>query len=224
MKILALGDSFTYGEELDNPKEQGWVYIVARRLGAEIKNSARPGCSNDYIIKRLMREIIKLQEKPDLIIIGWTSCSRIEEADSELGAWCTWPARTLYGNNRNSFREERVKYRTLHNNENWEFRRWVRQVVLVQDFCKARGLDYRFVNTFGNQNCAKKAGFLLKWMDQEINHSKFYGWKEYEGMMEWCWDHDKLEPIDKCPAGHPGPQSNEMIAQKFLDYYNNRIS
>lgn len=216
MKILALGDSFTYGEELENRAAEGWVFLVAKELNAELRNAARPGCSNDYIIKRLIREIVRYKTDPDLIIIGWSSCSRIEEGD-DMGVFDHWPARTLVGSNANSFREERVKYRTLHNNENWEYKRWIRQVILVQDFCRARGLDFRFINCFHNHRLIDQ--YREPWLTDEIDVNRFYGWEDRTGMVNWAWNSETKQTIDRMPKGHPGPLSNRIIADKFLEYH-----
>lgn len=219
MKILALGDSFTYGEELSDPCNEGWIWIVARELGAELRNVSRPGCSNDYIIKRLMREILEYHERPDLVVIGWSSCSRIEEADDELLVWDSWPGRQLIGENKGTFREDRIKYRTLYNNEMWEYRRWLRQVILVQDFLNQRNLDFRFLNCFHNQHLVERKEYTPLFLDQAIDAERFYGWKDRTGMIQWCLNPLTHEPYDKMPRGHPGPVSNRKIADKFLEFH-----
>lgn len=218
-KVLALGDSFTYGEELENREENGWIYIVARKLGVELKNAARPGCSNDYIIKRLMREVLSGQFQPNLVIIAWTSISRIEEADNKLGAWDSWPGRVLVGKNKGTFREDRIKYRTMHNNENWENRRWLRQLLLVQDFCKARNIDFRFINTFHNQSISRNSAWAPRYLVDNLVTNKFYGWDDHTGIVEWCSDPETNRMIDQMPHGHPGYKSHEIIADKFLEYH-----
>jgi hypothetical protein len=218
-KVLALGDSFTYGEELENREENCWIHIVARELGVELKNAARPGCSNDYMIKRLMREVLGGQFQPNLVIIAWTSVSRIEEADGEMGVWDSWPGRELVGKNKGSFREDRIKYRTMHNNENWENRRWLRQVLLVQDFCRARNIDFRFVNAFHNQTISKKYSHAPRYIQDNLVTNKFYGWDDSTGMVEWCCNPETNTMTDQMPRGHPGYESHKMIAEKFLEYH-----
>ena len=51
MKTLyTIGDSFTYGDELDDPKH-AWPYILGDLMGYRVDNLARNGASNDYIVK-----------------------------------------------------------------------------------------------------------------------------------------------------------------------------
>ena len=51
MLLYTIGDSFTYGVELDKPEKQAWPRLVADRLGYKLVNLAKPGASNDYIIR-----------------------------------------------------------------------------------------------------------------------------------------------------------------------------
>ena len=34
MRIYSCGDSFTYGEELENPKESAWPILLGKKLNA----------------------------------------------------------------------------------------------------------------------------------------------------------------------------------------------
>ena len=76
MKTLyTIGDSFTYGDELDNPKD-AWPYLLGNQLGYEVHNHARNGASNDYIVKTTVEYLEN--NNPDIIIIGWTTPDRID--------------------------------------------------------------------------------------------------------------------------------------------------
>ena len=76
MLLYTIGDSFTYGAELDEPKKQAWPRLVADRLGYKLVNLAKPGASNDYIIRTTV-EFLETRT-PDIAIIAWTTPDRLE--------------------------------------------------------------------------------------------------------------------------------------------------
>ena len=76
MLLYTIGDSFTYGAELDEPKKQAWPRLVADRLGYKLVNLAKPGASNDYIIRATV-EFLETRT-PDIAIIAWTTPHRLE--------------------------------------------------------------------------------------------------------------------------------------------------
>jgi len=76
MKTLyTIGDSFTYGDELDDPKH-AWPYVLGDLLGYRVDNLARNGASNDYILQTTVQYLET--NSPDLIIVGWTTPDRID--------------------------------------------------------------------------------------------------------------------------------------------------
>lgn len=87
MRLIAFGDSHTYGEELpggsghglagkfgyDEPSPVAWPQLVANHLGCECINVAQPGYSNKEILTR----VLKFQFQPmDRVVILWTHVSR----------------------------------------------------------------------------------------------------------------------------------------------------
>ena len=75
MILYTVGDSFTFGDELSNPKK-AWPYIVGDKLGCEVHNLARNGASNDYIMLTTVNYLEN--NKPEYIIIGWTTENRLD--------------------------------------------------------------------------------------------------------------------------------------------------
>ena len=111
--IYTVGDSFTYGQELDDPATQAWPRQLANRLGIrDLLNDGRPGAGNEYIIKQTIKAVAA--HKPTLAVIAWTSCGRQEHAD-EWGAYDIWPgctSRMFEG--KLSYRKELIKYITVN--------------------------------------------------------------------------------------------------------------
>ena len=74
--ILTNGCSFT--ECLDLPDQtQSWPQLIAKQLEMPVTNLAIGGGSNDRIM-RTTQEFLYTSEKPNLVIIGWTSYTRCE--------------------------------------------------------------------------------------------------------------------------------------------------
>ena len=153
MILYTIGDSFTYGQELEDPSTQAWPILLAKQLGYELINEGRPGVGNEYIVKKTIQAVVK--HKPKLVVIAWTSCGRQEHAD-EWGAYDIWPgcnSKTFSGDRAGNllYRHDLIKYITLHNNPEHEYRRWLRQVILLQSFLQNRGIDYIMCTAFDNQ-------------------------------------------------------------------------
>ena len=85
MKLLAVGDSFTYGEELSD-LNNAWPYLLGNKLGYTVNNLAKPGSGNT----RMLRHAVEQINNYDLIIIAWSHFARIEFAD-EYGTYDVWP-------------------------------------------------------------------------------------------------------------------------------------
>lgn len=76
MKTLyTIGDSFTYGDELDDPKH-AWPYILGDLMGYRVDNLARNGASNDYILQTTVEYLET--NTPDCVIVAWTTEDRID--------------------------------------------------------------------------------------------------------------------------------------------------
>jgi hypothetical protein len=66
-KILCIGDSFTYGDELPDPASQSWPSLLAKDNGWDVNNLGKSGCSLERCIRVLFEEIDKGY---DLVILG----------------------------------------------------------------------------------------------------------------------------------------------------------
>ena len=209
MKLFTVGCSFTYGEELPNPEQQCWPRLLADRLGYELVNDGRPGVGNEYIVRKTIQAVAEL--KPDLVAIGWTSCGRVELAD-EYGVYDIWPgcSSRVFEQNKLSFRQEAIKYITRYNNDEHEYRRWLRQVILLQSFLKQHNIDYIMCNVFDNQHRYHKFAKHNQGYYDLIDTDHFVGWPT-DGMVEWSYPH----PI--APGGHPLEQGHQAIAEKLYE-------
>jgi hypothetical protein len=75
------GCSFTFGDELDDPKTQAWPALLAKRLGLPIVNLALPGSGNDCILRRTTEYLYKglPKDSKPLVVIAWSQDWRREE-------------------------------------------------------------------------------------------------------------------------------------------------
>lgn len=211
MLLYTLGDSFTYGEELPDPTTQSWPALLANKLDYDLHNRGRPGCGNNYMIKTAIKEVPVL--KPDLVIVAWTSCGRMEFAD-RYSVFDVWPGSERNFERPRPHRQTLEKYITTYNNELYQYRNWLRSVILLQDFFKLRNINYRFVNTFDNQWLVEKYAANSKEYTNLIDTSNFLGWPNF-GLTEWQ-NNWPVGPIcSHGPGGHPLELGHRRIASKI---------
>ena len=131
MKLLTVGDSFTYGEELEN-LHQAWPYKLSDKLKAELVNLGQPASSNDSIIRRTVDFLIN-EPKIDLVVIGWSNIGRSEYAD-EFGYYDVWPGYqgNLFAKDGSNWRNELVDYVSRYHSAEAIHRKFIQQVILLQ--------------------------------------------------------------------------------------------
>lgn len=210
MLLYTVGDSFTYGQELANPAQHAWPSLLSNSLGYDLVNDGLPGTGNEYLIKKTMHAVSKL--KPNLVIVAWTSCGRQEHAD-EWGVYDTWPgcsSRVFDADPKLGYRKQLIKYITAYNNEEHEYRRWLRQVILLQSFLTCYNVNYRFVSAFDNQHRNEKYKKYNQGYTGMIDVSKFIGWPT-EGFVEWAYG------TPHGPGGHPLEKGHQLIAEKIVE-------
>jgi hypothetical protein len=215
MKILAAGDSFTFGEELAD-LNNAWPFLVGQKCNANVVNLAKPACSNDRMVRLMFEFIIDHRNpKPDLVLIGWSSPGRIEFAD-ETGAFDVWPgyAGNLFIKDGCTWRKEIAQYISMYNDPKWLFRRFLQQVIMTQSFLKAQNIKYVMINTMQNEYYKQRIIDDRQDYFKEIDTSCFLGFDK-EGMGEWTYD-CKLGP-----NGHFLDEGHRIVAEKVYEHIGN---
>lgn len=179
--ILVNGDSFTAGEE----STIAWPSLVADTV-----NIATPGASNDHILASTVRYIRKVQ-KPNYVIVAWTTPNRIEISGKHL----TPTSQQRYGSIVDAVFKDW--------DEQWAREKFMTQVEILHTYLVACGIQHFFISTFDIQTWAKDY-HLRPWL----------GWPD-EGIVEWMGD------CPKGPSGHPLELGHQRIADKINEHIRN---
>jgi hypothetical protein len=201
MRLLAVGDSFTYGEELSN-LNNAWPYLLGNKLGYEITNLAKPGCGNTRMIRHAVEQI----NNYDLIIIAWSHFARTELAD-ENGFYDIWPGcSTLPHKEFSSWRSEVINYYSKHHNDQYLYNQYLINIILIQQYLKFNNKKYIMLDTFGNNNYRKNNTVV-----DQIDPTYYIGWPTTT-MMEWT------HGCPKGPGDHFLEQGHEVVADKIYEH------
>ena len=164
MILYSIGDSVTWGAELENKENERYSKLVANHLGAIDCNNASAGVSNDYLFRNTMRDIHQWidthkiwdetngwSESDELkVLIGWTSPTRFEWWDGEKYVQDRlWVDYDKWGSpDENQTTEQQDKF-ILHQNELIpSYTRTVNRIQSLISICELNGIDYYFFNTF----------------------------------------------------------------------------
>lgn len=205
MKILTVGDSFTYGEELAD-QQTAWPYLLAQQLSADVDNLAKPGSGN----KRMVRTVVELADNYDIIIVAWSHFARIESADAQ-GIFDVWP-----GSNQNVWqgstvhRRELVKYMTVNYDDQYLYTDYLLNIILLQRYLESKNKQYVMLDSFNNNNFRH----LNVALSAQVNAKTFLGWSR-ETMMEWTYG------TAKGPNGHFLEAGHQLVADKIYEHIRN---
>lgn len=207
--MLAAGDSFTYGEEL-NDRNNCWASLVSDRLNLSLTNLGEPGGSNYRAVRLLMEQDISNVE---LVCIGWSHFDRMEVSD-ELGTYDTWP-----GGYRKKYREEApwrsdlIDYISRHHNDDYLYCQYLMNIVLVQSWLKVNNIKYVMMDAFGNHQDPRRQSDKFKLLLSQIDSKHYLGWPN-ESMIEWT---------ERTPQGwgHFLDEGHKIVAEKILNHLTN---
>lgn len=206
MRLLTVGDSFTYGEELSD-LNNAWPFVLGRRLGYEVTNLAKPGSGNTRMVRHCVEQI----NNYDLAIIAWSHFARIEMAD-EGGFYDLWPGGGhLPHRGWADWRWTIINYFTEHHNDDYLYRQYLLNIILLQNFFKANNKPYLMLDTFGNHQVNNRTAEVNKDLLDQIDERFYVGWPA-DTMMEWTYG------AETGPRKHFLDHGHALVADKIYNH------
>ena len=209
--IYAIGDSFTFGDELPS-RDLAWPTLLSKKLNCPVINKGKPATGNTRMVKRAIDAII---DKSEMVIIGWSDCNRQEFAD-EIGIFDLWAGRDFRSFQQDpTHRIDQIKYMTAYDTPEYYYADWLRKIILVQSFCKLHKIPCvmfiacgahishkEYYNDFGN---------LISLIDTDMFVDDMF-----TSVGEWTYG------TTHGPNGHPLEQGHEIIADKIYEHIRNK--
>ena len=210
--IHAIGDSFTYGDELSDRK-LSWPLLLKKKLNQAVINLGRPATGNHRMVKRAIDAVI---DSSEMIIIGWSDCNRQEFAD-DIGTYDIWAGRNFraFQLDDPTHRINLIKYITAYDTPEYYYTNWLRQIILVQSLCKLHSIPCVMFIACGAHNSHKLYHHNHKKLIDAIDHSMFVD-NMFTSVGEWT------HGTPHGPNGHPLDEGHEIIAEKIYEHIRNK--
>lgn len=210
--IYAIGDSFTYGDELPS-QDLAWPALLGLKLNKLVINKGLPASGNTRIVKRAVDAAI---DQAEMIIIGWSDSNRVEFAD-EMGIYDIWAGRDcrVFQLNEASYRNTLVKYLTAYDLPEYYYANWLRQIILVQNLCKAKNIPCVMFIACGAHAMHQLYSSQFTKLVDAIDLSCFVNNTLELSVGEWIWGTKLM------PNGHPSEAGHEIIANKIYEHIRN---
>jgi hypothetical protein len=206
MNLLTVGDSFTYGEELDD-LNNAWPHVLGKIIGYNVTNLGEPGTGNTGMVRKVMYNY----QDADLIIIAWSHFARLEFAD-EWGTYDMWPGYTdRWHHSDVAFREAFSDYFTKHHNDTYMYNQYLNNIVLLQHFLKSNNKKFLMVEAFANVNVRELGN---QKMHELVDSASFIGWPN-DAMIGWVY------PCKQGPRGHFLDEGHKKVAGKIYEHIRN---
>lgn len=200
IKILCLGDSVTYGEELPDPITQSWPALMAKENNWDVVNMGERGASNDRTIRLLYEEIDK---KYDLIVISWTIWLRFEVYNRITQAPVSLAPRTYVSRGALWAKEYYMNWC----DDSFAYKKMLTQIIQLQSYLKSIDQKYIFsmaINTYPNNDPTNYNSLLSK-----IDTSRFINWPETLISM--------TNDLPRGPNFHPLKDGHKRLAKIISD-------
>lgn len=234
--VLAGGDSFIFGNELQdwiiNPRynsEHTFAALLAKEYNFTYRCCARPGNSNDAIMRMTINEIEVIHDKL-VVIVAWSFPPRfefpftfpIDSPDSPFATISVWPE-----SNRPVVRDFAKNFVKNVQIDWYQHFKTVQSIILLQSYLKLKNINYFFT-------CADNSVFhdynstSLKPYFEMIDYSNWfffpeaheeYNTKSPRGFYQWA-----VENKYECgPQQHPLEQAHKDAAHLMRDKFNELV-
>jgi hypothetical protein len=147
MKLYFSGCSHTHGDDLRS-KDDAWPAVIARNLDCDYFNDSVPGGTNDRIMYRTIKHINEF----DKFYVAWTYTTRFTRyrADNNFEVnFNPQLSNRYYGDDPDFQKYGSLHYRVWHN-ELFAFKKWLQDIVLLQNFLTSQKKAFIMINTCNN--------------------------------------------------------------------------
>ena len=211
--LVTNGCSWTYCQGLENPKEQGWPTLLAKKLGCEVVNIAVPGTGNRSIMRRTFEyvcENLPTNSKPFFVIL-WSQYARKEAWYSNVNDFDIIPYPK--GNEILSFDNYQKAFLENFNEEDF-LRSTILDKIATTTLLRYHNIPYLSCDAF-HDNFKDS---LLKKVFKRIPNM-YTQFNEINNATDLYNISRKYRPL---PCGHDGPEAMFEIADTFYnDILNN---
>jgi hypothetical protein len=208
MKILTIGDSFTYGDELAD-RTLAWPSLLGKLTNTQVTNLGLPSVGNTSMV----RAVVEYAWDYDIIIVAWSHFARMEMSDAN-GVYDIWPGCSSKVHKQYSpHREHAINYISMYYDDEYFYQQYLINIILTQTYLKQHNKRYIMLDAFGNN-------IRLRWSEQyanlrnQIDTEYFLGWSGLT-MMEWT------HGTTKGPGGHFLEDGHSIVADKINEYIRN---
>lgn len=219
MKLYTIGDSWTFGEELVNPKEDSWPSVLSKELDCEVVNEAECGGPNDWMFRRTIEWVCQQKSLDNtIVIVAWSEPNRREEKFNPV----------MYGT---KLWRKVMKY--FYSDELSHYKS-ICYMVSLQEFLKSKNVKYLFFQPWCDILSSEKRLQTIR-----NNKSKFSDWLSESvpgvfypkklGVGDIIKDIDKKYVMGpyilhgKLETAHPNKEEHKLMAkfirEKILEVY-----
>ena len=247
MIIVAGGDSFIWGSELQDCRHSGPRGYSKSTFTALISHDyeydcvAGPGLGNDSIARRLITYCEQNKNKSVFVVASWTFPNRYEFYLNN--SWATinlWTVERQYNaegdKHLNKLVEEyetRAKNAGVHEFatsyfkhvgfvEYWETYISLKEITYLQNYLKANNIPYMFTSAdcnFLNTHTIKYADEVIQGLYNQIDFDKWFFFPDHKGFYTWALDNKY-----KVGVTHPLEDAHRDAALLIKEKFNELVT
>ena len=232
MRILTLGDSWTFGAESSDPATMSWPAQMSRKYNVEVVNLARSGSSNKRAMRIGIEELCR-DSKYDAVVLPLGPASRTEVLIN--GKWRqVWPGANTKGNELDRiYTESWLPWNDVQETiiQTFYFVQAVRSFGIPVYVFGLSLNPYQYINeiswitNYKDDNDFNSLGMPLqdlnigiKDLDRKLKSLRAIHKKNLEVVPEYLNDITTLVPYTcRAPGGHPNDDGYAMLADYFAE-------
>jgi hypothetical protein len=226
--LVAFGDSWTFGSELDIPREQPWPVHIANKLDAETLNLSIPAGSIGHLVLQLYKFINDYSEQyanyKKIFMVGLSGSTRLLSYSNELKEFINILPEAVYRTSNihhsgkppevydSLYTLSKILYTQVVDNNYLEF--LSSQVIMMfQQYSKLNNIDCLFFSYFDQQDFGAHSNILdLDTIYPRTITHELTG-EEYQlpNIIEHEYFRGKLF--------HPNIAGHKRIAELLIEFY-----